>query len=284
MDALPASHVDQRRCDLAEQSFHEARELGSASRARLHARRLLVEGLVGDVRICAPLWAVSVFDSDRRKPRSASTSARIERRIWSGKCGSLPVSKRDAAGSVIHAGKLANEPSGCSTTTNSTPPHSSRRPICTTSPKRGWNRWVIRASVGCSWAVCRHSEQDLDHPNINVLFKQMGRKAVPQGVRRHALLEVGHLGGGMAGARELTCRYRVGWVLARKQPSLRPRDTIPVAQKFKQRRGKHRVAILATPRLRWGRLLPCSMRSIMRLESISQTFSAATSETRSPAP
>jgi hypothetical protein len=37
--------------------------------------------LVGDVRICAPLWAVSVFDSDRRKPRSASTSARIERRI-----------------------------------------------------------------------------------------------------------------------------------------------------------------------------------------------------------
>jgi len=27
---------------------------------------------------------------------------------------------------------------------------------------------------------------------------------------------------------------------------LRPRDAIPVAQKFKQRRGKHRIAILAT--------------------------------------
>jgi hypothetical protein len=81
--------------------------------------------------LCAPLWAVSVFDSDRRKPRSASTSARIERRIWSGKCGSSPISKRDAAGSVIHAGKLANEPSGWSTTTNSKPPHSSRRLICT---------------------------------------------------------------------------------------------------------------------------------------------------------
>jgi len=128
------------------------------------------------------------------------------------------------------------------------------------------------------------TKQHLDHPNINVLFKQMGRKAVPQGVRRHALLEVSHIGSGMAGARKLTCRYRVGWVLARKQPSLRPRDAIPVAQKFKQRRGKHRVAILATPRLRWGRLLPCSMRSIMRLESISEIFSAATSETRSPAP
>src|ERR1700686_12920 len=43
MDALPASHVDQRRCDLAEQSFHEARELDPASRAQLHERRLLVE-------------------------------------------------------------------------------------------------------------------------------------------------------------------------------------------------------------------------------------------------
>ena len=41
--ALPASYVDQRRCDLAEQSFHEARELDPASRARLHERRLLVE-------------------------------------------------------------------------------------------------------------------------------------------------------------------------------------------------------------------------------------------------
>jgi hypothetical protein len=71
---------------------------------------------------------------------SASASARIDRKIWSGKCGSSPISKRDAAGSVIHAGKLANEPSGWSTTTNSTPPHSSRRLICTTSPKRGWKR------------------------------------------------------------------------------------------------------------------------------------------------
>jgi len=65
---------------------------------------------------------------------------RIERKMWSGKCGWSLVVKRDAAGSVIHAGKQANEPSGWSTTTNSTPPLSSRRLICTTSPKRGWNR------------------------------------------------------------------------------------------------------------------------------------------------
>jgi hypothetical protein len=71
---------------------------------------------------------------------TASISARIERKIWSGKCGASLISKRDAAGSVIHAGKVANEPSGWSTTTNATPPLSSRRLICTTSPKRGWKR------------------------------------------------------------------------------------------------------------------------------------------------
>jgi hypothetical protein len=65
---------------------------------------------------------------------------RIARRIWSGKRGSSPIVKRVAAASVIQAGKQANEPSGWSTTTNSTPPVSSRRLISTSSPKRGWNR------------------------------------------------------------------------------------------------------------------------------------------------
>jgi hypothetical protein len=48
--------------------------------------------------------------------------------------------ERDAAGSVIHAGKLANEPSSWTKTTNSQPPRLHRRLICTSSPKRGWNR------------------------------------------------------------------------------------------------------------------------------------------------
>src|SRR5215470_11513310 len=43
MDALSASDVDQRRCDFAEQRFHEAREFDPASQAWLHERRLLVE-------------------------------------------------------------------------------------------------------------------------------------------------------------------------------------------------------------------------------------------------
>jgi hypothetical protein len=37
---------------------------------------------------------------------------RIERKMWSGKRGWPLVVKRNAAGSVIQAGKQANEPSG----------------------------------------------------------------------------------------------------------------------------------------------------------------------------
>src|SRR5271165_3153485 len=39
----PFLTLDQRRRDLAEQSFHDAREFDLASRAWLHERRLLVE-------------------------------------------------------------------------------------------------------------------------------------------------------------------------------------------------------------------------------------------------
>jgi hypothetical protein len=70
------------------------------------------------------------------------------------------------------------------------------------------------------------SREALDHTNIDILLKQLGRKGVPQSMGSHALLEIGHLGGGMAGGSELTCRYRVGWGLAPKQPSLRPRHVI----------------------------------------------------------
>jgi hypothetical protein len=43
--------------------------------------------------------------------------------------------------------------------------------------------------------------------------KPVARKlTVPQSMRRYTLLEVGHHRGSMTGARELTCRYRVGWL------------------------------------------------------------------------
>src|SRR5450432_3611023 len=44
------------------------------------------------------------------------------------------------------------------------------------------------------------TEQHLDHPDIDVLLEQMGGEAVPQGVERHALADLGRVGGGMAGA------------------------------------------------------------------------------------
>ena len=52
----------------------------------------------------------------------------------------------------------------------------------------------------------------------------------------------------------------------------RMRSPIPVAQQVQQPGGEHRKAILAA--------LPCSIRSSRRSESMSDTFSATTSETR----
>jgi hypothetical protein len=41
----------------------------------------------------------------------------------------------------------------------------------------------------------------LNHANLDILLKQVSRKTMPQSMRCYALLEVGHLGGGVAGAR-----------------------------------------------------------------------------------
>ena len=57
-------------------------------------------------------------------------------------------------------------------------------------------------------------KQDLDDANIDVLLEQVGREAVAQGVRRHALADLGQVSCGMAGARELPRRHRVDRVLA----------------------------------------------------------------------
>ena len=62
-------------------------------------------------------------------------------------------------------------------------------------------------------------EQDLDHPDIDVLLQQMRGEAVPQGVQGHALVDLGHLGRGMAGAIELARRHRVDRVRGRETAS-----------------------------------------------------------------
>src|SRR5262249_45472913 len=89
------------------------------------------------------------------------------------------------------------------------------------------------------------TEQDLDHSDIDVLFQKMRGETVPQCMRRHALVDLGHLGSSVAGAVELPRRHWIDGVLAREQPRLRPCNTIPIPQQLKQLRGKHRVAILA---------------------------------------
>src|SRR5450755_4510709 len=89
------------------------------------------------------------------------------------------------------------------------------------------------------------AEQDLDHPDIDVLLEQMSGEAVPQGVERYALVDIGPLGCGMACAVELACGQRVQPVLARKQPALWPRQLPPGPQQIEQMRRQHDIAILA---------------------------------------
>src|SRR5215467_16200711 len=134
------------------------------------------------------------------------------------------------------------------------------------------------------------AQQCLNHANIDILFEQMSGEAVPQRMWRHALLDARGLGGGTDGATELTGRQRFDRVAARKQPASRQQQAAPPAlpppdaQQFEQLWRQHCMAV---PRFREGRLLPPlprSTRNSMRLESMSPTLSATTSETRSPAP
>src|SRR5437016_6047094 len=72
-------------------------------------------------RSCVSLLAFSIPESDWRKPRSASISARRDRRISSDSRGSARSWCRPADSCVIHAGMQATEPSGCGITTSSEP-------------------------------------------------------------------------------------------------------------------------------------------------------------------
>src|SRR5258708_1762040 len=86
-------------------------------------------------------------------------------------------------------------------------------------------------------------QQDLDHPNVGVLLQQMRRKAVTKRVRGHPLVDLGHVGRGMAGARELASRHRVDRVHSGKQPPLWACRLVPGTQQLKQMRRQHYVAV-----------------------------------------
>src|SRR4029453_13227702 len=94
-------------------------------------------GFVGDVGIVAPSLSFSVSESDRRKLKSASTSARRDRKVSTENCGSSHSLQFAATSSVIHAGIHAIEPSGCGIAITSTPRKTNRLIMGTVSPHRG---------------------------------------------------------------------------------------------------------------------------------------------------
>jgi len=95
------------------------------------------------------------------------------------------------------------------------------------------------------------TQKRLNHANIDILLEEVRGEAVPQRVRRHALLDPRGLGGGTDGAAELTGRQRLDRVAAGKQPTPRQQQALPLslppsgAQQFEQLRRQHRVAVLA---------------------------------------
>jgi hypothetical protein len=97
-------------------------------------------------------------------------------------------------------------------------------------------------------------------------FQQMGSEAVAQRVRRYPFGQRRQFGSHVADAIELARRHWADAVAPGEQPYRRAGDAPPVAQQLQQLRRQQGKAI---PRLREGRLLrplPCSTRSIMRLE------------------
>ena len=77
------------------------------------------------------------------------------------------------------------------------------------------------------------AEQILNHVNVDTLFKEMGRKAVPQRVNSDGLVETCGLSGGAADALQLTGRNPPSWV-PWEQPVLRTFAPPIIAQDAEQ--------------------------------------------------
>ena len=126
------------------------------------------------------------------------------------------------------------------------------------------------------------SEQHLDDADVDVLLEQVGGKAVAQRMGRDALLDAGRLGGLVDGAVELARRQRLDRLRpGNSQPwgSITPRR-LPSRHHSRSSSSSCGDSIA----LRSLRPLPCSTRISMRVLSMSPTLSAATSDTRRPAP
>jgi hypothetical protein len=129
---------------------------------------------------------------------------------------------------------------------------------------------------------------NLDDPNISLLLQEMRGEAVPQRVNADALGDAGACRRHANDAVELAPTHVLATVageqpgLAGMHPSLLARDAPPFAQYIEQVGRENDIAILLAPRLREGRLLPCSTRMTIRSLSISVSFSDTTSDDRRP--
>src|ERR1700722_12581303 len=126
-------------------------------------------------------------------------------------------------------------------------------------------------------------KQHLDGADIFALFEQMGGERVAQRMHRDALIDARGNRGFMHGPVQLPGTHGVHRIEARKQIAawedlpLGVGMAPPGTQPLEQERREQRIPILSP-------LTLCSTRRSIRLLSISPTFRAVTSLTRSPAP
>src|SRR6516165_7239948 len=116
----------------------------------------------------------------------------------------------------------------------------------------------------------------------------MGGEAVPQRVNTDTLGDAGTPGCQANDPMQLARTRMLPAVagkqpgLSGRQPALLARNVPPFMQYLKQDGRENDVPILLAPRLREGRLLPCSTRMSIRSRSISVSLSDTTSEARRP--
>src|SRR3546814_8033883 len=93
------------------------------------------------------------------------------------------------------------------------------------------------------------SEQSLDDADVDAVLEQVGGKAVAQGVRPDALVDIGRLSRLDDDAVELAGADRGRGTLPREEPALRkqhallPSGAPPVAQQQEQAFGQHGIAV-----------------------------------------
>jgi len=140
----------------------------------------------------------------------------------------------------------------------------------------GADRRTGNAGVKCRGVEFGVAEERLDHADV----EQVGGKAVPHVCGETRLLIPAARGADNAA--KLAGRQRLDRVAPGKQPASRQQQAAPSPSRHQARNSSSSCG----DRIAWRSLppLPRSTRSSMRSESMSPTFNATTSETRSPAP